>query len=113
MDMQEFKLKNYVDDNGVEPIKVWLKSLGGTIRKRILLRLDRLKDGNFGDHKQLSAELFELRFRVGSGYRIYYTIENDIIILLINGGDKKSQTKDIKLALKIVTELKGVQNEQN
>ena len=51
MNMQEFKLKNYVDDNGVEPIKVWLKSLGGTIRKRILLRLDRLKDGNFGDHK--------------------------------------------------------------
>lgn len=49
--MNEYVLKNYVDDEGKEPIKEWLKSLDGSVRKRVLLRLDRLKDGNFGDCK--------------------------------------------------------------
>lgn len=78
------------------------------MRKRILLRLDRLKDGNFGDYKQLNDYLYELRFNIGAGYRIYYTIEDDVIVLLINGGDKKSQSKDIKKANEILNELKGL-----
>ena len=106
--MNEYSLKNYVDDNGNEPIKLWLKSLDSTTRKRILLRLDRLKEGNFGDHKQIDKFLYELRFNFGSGYRVYYTIENSIIVLLINGGDKKSQIKDIKIAMSIINKLKGV-----
>lgn len=106
--MIEYTISNYVDDNGKEPIKVCLKSLDGTTRKRILLRLDRLKDGNFGDYKQLDENLYELRFNFGSGYRVYYTIENNIIVLLINGGDKKLQVKDIKTAKEIVNKLKGI-----
>lgn len=110
--MQEYSILSYVDNNGKEPIKDWLKSLDGTTRKRILLRFDRLKDGNFGDCKQLDEYLYELRFNFGSGYRVYYTIENDIIVLLINGGDKKSQVKDIKVAKEIVKILKGIYNEK-
>ena len=104
--MAEYSIKSYVDDNGKEPIKDWLKSLDGTSRKRILLRFDRLRDGNFGDYKQLDNDLYELRFMFGSGYRVYYTIKDDMIILLINGGDKKSQVKDIKLAKEIIDYLK-------
>lgn len=103
-----YTISNYVDDNGKEPIKDWLKLLDGTTRKRILLRFDRLKDGNFGDYKQLDEYLYELRFTFGSGYRVYYTLENNKIILLINGGDKKSQVKDIKNAKEIVNKLKGI-----
>ena len=106
--MNEYVLKIYIDDNGNEPIKEWLKSLDGSLRKRILLRLDRLKDGNLGDYKQLSDYLYELRFNFGSGYRIYYTIENQTIILLINGGDKKYQNKDINRANEIINKLKGI-----
>lgn len=69
--MVEYSISNYVDDNGKEPIKDWLKTLDGTTRKRILLRFDRLKDGNFGDYKQLDEYLYELRFNFGSGYRAY------------------------------------------
>lgn len=105
--MTGYFLKNYVDDEGNEPIIIWLKSLDTTTRKRILLRLDRLKDGNFGDFKKIDNNLYELRFMFGAGYRIYYTIENDTIVLLINGGDKKSQSKDIKIALSIINKLKG------
>lgn len=106
--MAEYTISNYVDDNGKEPIKDWLKSLDGTTRKRILLRFDRLKDGNFGDYKQLDEYLYELRFNFGSGYRVYYTFEDNTIVLLINGGDKKSQTKDINKAQNILKNLKGI-----
>lgn len=106
--MNEYILKNYIDDNGNEPIKVWLKNLDATVRKRILLRLERLKDGNFGDYKQISEYLYELRFDIGAGYRIYYTIENETIVLLITGGDKKSQSKDIKKVTEILNKLKGI-----
>ncbi len=105
--MQEYNLSIYITDSGKELIKDWLKTLDGSIRKRILLRLDRLKDGNFGDYKQLNNELYELRFEIGAGYRIYYTIKDKSIILLINGGDKKSQLKDIKKANEILMKLKG------
>jgi len=104
--MKEYAIKSYIDDNGNEPVKDWLKSLDGTTRKRILLRFDRLRDGNFGDYKQIDNDLYELRFMFGAGYRVYYTINDNTIILLINGGDKKSQLKDIKLAKKITTNLK-------
>ncbi len=106
--MKEYILKNYIDDDGTEPIIEWLTSLDNTMRKRILLRLDRLQDGNFGDYKQLNNYLYELRYNFGSGYRIYYTLENNTIILLINGGDKKSQSKDIKKANDILNKLKGI-----
>ena len=106
--MVEYTIANYIDNDGKEPIKDWLKSLDGTTRKRILLRFDRLKDGNFGDYKQLNEYLYELRFNFGSGYRVYYTFENNTIVLLINGGDKKSQVKDIKKAQEIINKLKGL-----
>lgn len=106
--MTEYTLTNYIDENNQEPIKIWLKSLDGSFRKRVLLRLDRLRSGNFGDYKKLNDYLYELRFDFGAGYRIYYTIENKTIILLLNGGDKKSQAKDIKLANEIIAKLKGI-----
>lgn len=106
--MKEYEIETYVDDTGKEPIKEWLKTLDGTVRKRILLRLDRLKDGNFGDYKQLDETLYELRFTIGAGYRVYYTIKNNTIILLINGGNKKSQVKDIEKAKEFLKDLKGI-----
>ena len=105
--MLEYSIKVYIDDNGNEPIKEWLESLDKTTRKRILLRFDRLRDGNFGDYKQIDDELYELRFMYGSGYRVYYTLAKKTIVLLINGGDKKSQLKDIKRAKEILNKLKG------
>lgn len=56
--------------------------------------------------------LYELRFNIGSGYRVYYTIEDDIIVLLINGGDKKTQSKDIQRAVTILNKLKGDNNDK-
>jgi putative addiction module killer protein len=85
----------------------WLHSLDSQITNRILARLFRVENGNFGDHKQLDNDIFELRLFFGSGYRIYYTVQNNQIIILLNGGDKKTQNKDIVKAKKILKEWKN------
>jgi len=54
--------------------------------------------GNFGDYKSLSGGLYELRLTLGSGYKVYFGREDDDIVLLLCGGDKSSQARDIELA---------------
>jgi len=75
------------------------------IKRKVLARLDRLKNNNSGDYKRINNNLFELRFFFGSGLRIYYTIRSKQVILLLVGGDKSSQSKDIKRAKQILEEL--------
>ena len=99
--MKEIKqriIKMYQRDNGESPVISWMESLDSTIRYRIKSRLTRVTQGNFGDHESLGDGLYELKFKFGSGYRIYYSEANDEIILLLCSGDKKTQGKDIKLA---------------
>lgn len=84
----------------------WLKKIRDrTVRYRLLARFDRIATGNIGDAKQIATNLFELRFFFGSGYRVYYTIQNGKIILLLCGGDKSTQSKDITRAKALLTEL--------
>ena len=71
----------------------------------MLARIDRVKNGNFGDFKSLGNNLFELRFFFGGGLRIYYTLRNHQVVLLLNGGSKSSQSKDIDKARQIIQEL--------
>jgi len=70
-----------------------LKDIQGKVS--ILRRIDRVKQGNFGDHKNLGGSILELRISVGAGYRVYYTECNNEIILLLIGGDKSTQKNDI------------------
>ncbi len=69
---------------------------------RISTRIKRAASGNFGDHKQLAEKLFELRFTFGGGFRIYYTFNGETVLFLLAGGNKASQSKDIKKALAII-----------
>lgn len=91
-------IKIYKKEDGESPFVSWLESLDKMIRYRIKTRLDRVKLGNLGEYKLLGDSLGELKFVFGSGYRVYYGEVEGEIILLLSGGDKKSQTKDIKLA---------------
>ena len=84
----------------------WLTRLkDATTRNRLLARLDRIETGNFGDFKQIDNNLFELRFFFGSGLRIYYTIRNGQVILLLAGGDKSTQAKDITKSKALLLEM--------
>lgn len=67
-------------------------------RARILVRVDRLIHGNPGDHRNLPGGVSELRIDFGPGYRVYYTQRREQLLLLLIGGDKSSQVKDIARA---------------
>ena len=96
-DMKELKYYKHV--NGKAPVIEWLKGLDVSISRRINGRLTRIaEDDNFGDFKKLDDKISELRFNFGSGYRIYYSEVGDVIVLLLNAGDKKLQSRDIEKA---------------
>lgn len=65
-----------------------------------------------GDFKQIEPNLYELRFTLGKGYRIYYTIQNDVLVLLLKAGDKSKQSKDIELAKIYLKDIKDNKNDR-
>lgn len=76
-----------------------LKDLSG--RARILMRVDRLIHGNPGSHRHLTDGVSELKVDAGPGYRVYYTQRGDRLLLLLVGGDKSTQPKDIAKAIRL------------
>lgn len=97
-------IKMYQRNDGDCPVLSWLESLDHSIRYRIKARLARVSLGNFGEYKILGDGISELKFKFGSGYRIYYGEVDGAIILLLCGGDKKTQKQDIKMAKKYLND---------
>src|SRR3989338_6752837 len=94
---KEIQLYRTID--GKVPFDEWLFSLKNDIAiTRVWARLDRLLLGNFGDCKVISGWIFELRFHFGPGYRVYFCLDNAVIVVLLWGGDKSRQEQDIKRA---------------
>lgn len=86
--------------------KKWLeKTIDRSVKIRVLARLERVKNGNFGDVEKITDDLSELRFHFGSGPRIYYTISGNTIVILLYGGTKAKQSADIKKAIKLLNDL--------
>lgn len=73
--MNEFELRYFQLENGKKPFMDWFDTLDKSIKKRVLTRLDRIQQGNFGDYKKIDDILYELRLDYGKGYRIYYMVE--------------------------------------
>ena len=94
----ENKVKFYQQPNGKEPFVEWSYSLDKTNQFRIFQRLNRLARGNFGDCKAVGDGVYELRLFFGKGYRVYFGKEGNTIIIILCGGDKKTQSKDIEKA---------------
>ena len=89
----------YADENGTEPFAKWLEDLrDGQARRRILTRLRRVEQGNYGDYKSLQDGVYELRLTFGPGYRVYFGEDGDTVVVLLSGGDKSTQGKDIEQA---------------
>ncbi len=74
-------------------------------RACIQVRIDRAEDGNFGDHKSVGNGVSEMRIDYGPGYRVYYTLRGTTMIILLAGGDKSSQARDIKTAQALARQL--------
>jgi len=112
MEAKNKNIRIYTDQKGQAPFSKWMKSIKDpVIKARIRARLDRLNLGNYGDHKPVGSGVSELRLAFGSGYRVYYADLDDVIVILLCGGDKSSQEKDIKKAKELWLELKERCNE--
>ena len=98
MENQPWSISKYVTITGICPFDKWFETLDSTAQARVDVRLDRVSLGNFGDSKSLGEGIYELRLHFGGGYRVYYGISGKKVILLLMGGAKKTQTKDIKTA---------------
>ena len=93
------ELRIYTTEDGREPFTEWLASLRDSrARAKIRVRLDRVSLGNLGDCQSVGEGVQELRINYGPGYRIYFSQEGATIVLLLCGGDKRSQTQDIETA---------------
>lgn len=102
MDAKPRRVVYFREGDGTEPVKEWLQVLR---RKKMLVehakivtRIGRAGLGNFGDHRILGGQWGEMRIDFGPGYRIYFGIDEDRLILLLHGGTKKDQQEDIRLA---------------
>ena len=90
----------YCDKRGVEPAYVYIRRLRDVLgRGKILTKISRAEAGNFGvegiGYRHIKGELWELKVHYGPGYRVYFSVEDNQILLLLVAGDKKTQTSDI------------------
>lgn len=92
-------INEYISPDNKGHYSLWLDGLKDKVGKaRIMSQVDRMELGIFGDSKAVGDGVSELRIHYGPGYRVYYAKEGKNIYLLLCGGDKSSQKKDIKLA---------------
>jgi putative addiction module killer protein len=97
----------YQTESGREPVTIWLERLRDkTASAAIRVRLRRLETGNYGDCKSVGDGVAELRVDVGAGYRVYFARHGREIVILLCGGDKRTQDSDIQTAKKYWAEFK-------
>lgn len=89
----------YSRSDGSEPLTEWLRGLrDGAGRNRVRQRLARVRLGNFGDAQSVGIGVHELRIHIGPRYRLYFGREGEAVVILLCGGDKGSQARDIERA---------------
>ncbi len=108
---QPREIRIYATGQGENPFSNWLNTLPDRkARAKIRARLDRVSTGNLGDYKSLGAGVFELRIDYGPGYRVYFAQVGFLVILLLCGGDKSSQDRDVQKAKSFWLDFKQREN---
>ena len=104
--MTHFHIVHYVE-NGKDIFQNWLDSLRDFRgRNAVLNAVDRIEDGNFGVHRFCRNDVWELVINTGPGYRIYYSMIGELVVLLLCGGDKSRQQNDIDKAVSYIKKYK-------
>ncbi len=102
------ELRYYQTSTGEQPFVEWLKGLDDRqARTRIEARLARVAVGNFGDVEPVGEGVMELRIDWGPGYRVYFARVGQVIVLLLCGGDKRTQQRDINRAKEYFEDYKA------
>ena len=96
--MKQYKLLEYIED-GKSFYADWFNSLDAITAARIDKYVRRMEQGNMGDSKVVGGGVLELRIDYGPGYRVYYSKDRDRLVILLGGGSKRHQSKDIARAI--------------
>ncbi len=92
------RVVHFVSEDGTDYFDEWLQDQDAETRARIQTRIDRVELGNFGDHKKVGKGVSELRIDFGPGYRVYYGLDSEKLVILLVGGTKKRQSRDVVTA---------------
>jgi putative addiction module killer protein len=96
--MSEIVIEEYIDEKGRSPFRLWFLELNAQAAAKITVAVTRMQAGNFSDTKSVGEGVFERTLDFGPGYRIYFGKRGEHFILLLAGGSKKAQSKDIAQA---------------
>ncbi len=96
--MAEFELRTYVDEHGRVPFETWVLELNGQAQAKVTIALSRLERGNTSNVEAVGEGVSELKLNWGPGYRVYFGQDGRTIIILLCGGMKKRQSRDIAVA---------------
>ncbi|MBD1924857.1 type II toxin-antitoxin system RelE/ParE family toxin [Trichocoleus sp. FACHB-90] len=112
MEVTPREIRLYITSDGRIPFKEWFDSLrDAKTQVKIDTRLNRVELGNLGDYQSVGEGVCELRIDYGPGYRIYFGQIGSTIVLLLCGGDKSTQTQDIRIAKEYWTEYRSRNND--
>ena len=100
------KIREYVDYEGRSPYAKWFNRLNSTAAAKVATALVRMEQGNFSNTKGIGEGVLECRVDFGPGYRIYFGKDGDALVILLGGGTKKRQQKDIETAKMLWKEYK-------
>jgi len=96
----------YREGDGKIPFQQWLLTLNNRMKSIVIRRLEHVRNGLLGDYKPIEEGIFELRIHAEQGVRLYFALEGQKIILLLCGGDKSDQRKDMKKAKRYYADYK-------
>ncbi|MDL2264200.1 type II toxin-antitoxin system RelE/ParE family toxin [Synergistaceae bacterium OttesenSCG-928-I11] len=106
MESRPKRIVIYTTPDGKKPFSAWFHGLKDkNQQRRVVERIDRVEEGNYGDYKSIGDGILELRFKIG--LRVYFAEKKDVIVLLFCGGDKKTQSKDIAKAKEYLKEFEN------
>jgi putative addiction module killer protein len=92
------ELRGYIDENGNRRFASWLNSLDSTGAAKVTIALTRIEQGNFSNARGVGMGVYEYKIDFGPGYRIYFGRDGNTAVILLHGGTKKRQNKDIQTA---------------
>jgi len=104
----KIKLHQYISELNINPFEKWFNKLNPMAAAKIATALYRLEQGNFSNVEGVGEGVFEYKLNFGPGYRIYFGQDGDELIILVGGGTKKLQAKDIQNAKKHWSEYKAL-----
>jgi putative addiction module killer protein len=90
------ELRHYGDADGRQPFREWFTVQDSQVRARVTMAMSRIEQGNLSNVKSVGAGVLEYRIDFGPGYRIYFGRDGDVVVILLTGGSKKRQQRDIE-----------------